>query len=139
MLRRFEEGFDRLWRRAGSTLGELSLVAVTRRVLHHTAKRFPPLASLEVSHAGLEGRSLDELRARGETGELGPEALEEMLGAVLMELLTVVGRLTADILTPALHEALEAAPGAGQPDPSADSTSNSAGPGAPGPSKGAPS
>lgn len=139
MLHRFEEGFDRVWRRAASTLGEISLVAVTRRVLHHTAKRYPPLASLEVSHSGLESRPLDELRARGETGELGPEALEEMLGAVLVELLTVVGRLTAEILTPALHEALEPAPSAGESDPPSASTSNSPGPGAPGAAKETPS
>lgn len=107
VVRRFEEGFARVWRRAAATLGEITLAAITRRVLHHGAARRSELGPLRVGPAGLDPDSLAMLRGRAAAGELDPEALEEMLRGVLVELLTVVGRLTAEILTPALHEALD--------------------------------
>lgn len=135
VVRRFEEGFARVWRRAASTLGEITLSAITRRVLHDAMARRSDLSPLEVGPAGLDPDSLAALRQRAEAGELDPESLEETLRGVLVELLTVVGRLTAEILTPALHEALDAPMSEIDPEPSSARTSDTAGSAPPDPPK----
>lgn len=135
MLRRFEEGFARSWGRAVSTLGEISLMAIARRVLHHEAARRPELGGLKVGPGGLDPDSLAPLRARAEAGELDPESLEEALRGVLVELLTVVGRLTAEILTPALHDALDPSTSETDSEPSSARTSETEGSAPPDPPK----
>lgn len=102
LVERFEEGFTRVWDRARPTLGDITLVAIADRVLNDVASRHPALAEVEVDASGLRRETLDALLQLDDRA-----ALEDMLHEVLAELLTVVGRLTAEILTPALHEALE--------------------------------
>ena len=101
VVRRFEEGFARVWERACPTLGDTTLVAITDRVLHDMASKHPALADVQVAASGLRTETLDGLR------EVDPATLEAALPEVLSQLLEVVGRLTAEILTPALHAALE--------------------------------
>ena len=98
----FEQGFAALWRRAESTLGEVTVSAIAERVLHDVAEQFPVLAALKVE-AGA-GVQFGELR-----GKVRPEDaahLRDGIRATLIQFLTVMGNLTADILTPALHGAL---------------------------------
>ncbi len=104
LLRAFEQAFAALWLRADRTLGEVTLTAIVERVLSRAADRHPVLSPLEVAAAGLR---CDGLLARA--GSLHHERLADGIRFVLVEFLTVVGNLTADILTPALHAELSKA------------------------------
>jgi len=104
LLRAFEQAFAALWLRAHRTLGEVTLAAVVERVLSRASDRYPVLSPLEVGPAGLR---CDGLLARA--GSARHERLAEGIRFVLVELLTVLGNLTADILTPALHAELSKA------------------------------
>lgn len=97
----FEQGFAALWRRAHRTLGDITLNAIGDRVLLTAAERFPFLSSLQVESAGLRCQEL-----QGYAGGLSRDWLLEGLRFVLVEFLSVLGNLTAEILTPALHAEL---------------------------------
>lgn len=97
----FEQGFGAVWRRAHATLGGVTLMAILDRVLYNAAGRFPLLAPLEMDESGLRTGTLRE-RIDG----LDRDQLEEALRFILVEFLTVLGNLTAEVLTPALHAAL---------------------------------
>ncbi|MHB8872370.1 MAG: ATPase domain-containing protein [Myxococcaceae bacterium] len=94
----FEARFGALWRRANPTLGVVTLTAVIERVLHSAAERHPLLSTLKVDSVGLR---CDELLARA--AGMPRERLLAGFRFVLIEFLTVLGNLTAEILTPALH------------------------------------
>lgn len=102
-------GVGALWERARRTLGDVTLRAIVDRALHSAASEHPILAAVRLDTAGIRAGRLDS-RAR---------SVAEIEGAVrclLVELLTALGHLTADILTPALHEALrDARPRAAPP------------------------
>jgi hypothetical protein len=97
----FEAAFNAVWRRAQLTLGEVTLTAIVNRVLYITSERYPVLADLRLSADGIDCAELNQRLAR-----IARPPLAEGLHFVLVELLTVIGNLTAEILTPALHEAL---------------------------------
>ena len=99
LLQLFEKALRVLWQRAQGTLGDVTLVAIANRVLHGTVERSTMLGVLKVEASGFH---FDELRGR--TGD--PVALAQGIELFLVEFLTVVGSLTAEILTPALHSAL---------------------------------
>jgi hypothetical protein len=96
-----ERGFSALWLRAYLTLGEVTLVAIVKRVLWSAEEKFAFLSKLDVDETGLR---CDELRKSADT--LGAAQVVESIRFVLVELLTVIGNLTADILTPPLHAEL---------------------------------
>src|SRR5688572_2385383 len=99
LLDLFERAVAAIWRRAQRALGELTLSAIADRVLHVARERHPLLSGVEIECG--EAR-IDALRAGGPTRD-------EILGAIqflLVEWLTVLGNLTAEILTPALHAEL---------------------------------
>jgi hypothetical protein len=99
LLRLFEAALGALWFRTKTTLGEVTLTAIAERVLHNASEKYSLLWSLQVeSTAGIQCR---ELRER--IGSVQPAELEEAMRVVLVELLTVLGNLTAEILTPELH------------------------------------
>jgi hypothetical protein len=98
----FELVFEAMWQRAYATLGEVTLTAILDRVLYTAAERFPLLSSLEVDTNGLKS---DRLRA-GAPGSNRDE-LAKGIRFVLVEFLTVLGNLTAEVLTPALHAELK--------------------------------
>lgn len=111
----FEEACDALWQRALVTLGEVTMDALFERVLSTAAEQFPFLASVEVHAAGLDA---ERLREQATTLPRAQMVLATRF--VLLELLTVVGNLTAEILSPALHAALSKVPvDAGRPLPAA--------------------
>jgi hypothetical protein len=112
LLRAFEQGFGVMWGRAHQTLGNVTLTAIVDRVLYVAAERYPMFASLELEDGGIRCQGLHQ-RAYS----LDRDQVTEGVRFVMVEFLTVLGNLTAEILTPALHAALskvapEAATGA---------------------------
>jgi len=101
LLDAFERAFGAIWRRARVTLGDVTLMAILDRVLYNAAERFPLLSSLEVDATGLRD---DKFRERA--GSLHRDQLLEGIRFILVEFLTVLGNLTAEVLTPALHSEL---------------------------------
>ncbi|MBM7118872.1 hypothetical protein [Archangium primigenium] len=101
LLDLFERALDGLWRRAHLSLGEITLMAIVDRVLHDGTERYPHLAVLKLETSGLNfGELRQSVQALAET------LLEESLTFLLGELLRVLGTLTGEILTPALHAEL---------------------------------
>ena len=96
----FEGMFAALWQRSHLTLGEVTLTAILERVLHNATEQFPLLASIEVDTSGPRVGVL-----RSQPG-LHRDPVVAAIGFVLVEFLTVLGNLTAQILTPALHAEL---------------------------------
>ncbi len=103
LLAALEAGFGALWKRARRTLGEITLSAVVERVLADVADHHPILQSLAVDTNGLLIRGL-----RSRTQAVTPAALADGVRFLLVSLLTLLGDLTGDILTPALHAELTA-------------------------------
>lgn len=101
--RLLDDALSAVWRRAGGTLGDITLTAILERVLSDGATRFDVLRGASARFE--DGRLL--LRASG-AASLAPGEVEDALLFVIAELIGVVGRLTADILTPALLEEVAA-------------------------------
>ena len=97
----FGDAFDRLWQRARKTLGDITLIAISDRVLYTASREFSVLDAVSIGDGGIE---LDKLRE----GASETDGAELLLAAqfVLIEFLTVLGKLVANILTPALHAEL---------------------------------
>jgi hypothetical protein len=101
LLRAFEAGFAALWHRADRTLGDVTLAAIMDRVLVTAADRYPVLAALEIGPTGIRWQPLRE-----RAGDVQRDELSDGLCFVMVEFLTVLGNLTAEILTSALHAEL---------------------------------
>ncbi len=100
MLAAFEAAFSALWRRSYLVLGEVTLVAILDRVLATATERYPLLADVAATPSGLDCTRLRSQRLTSAAQLTGAVAF------VLVEFLTVLGNLTAEILTPALHAEL---------------------------------
>jgi hypothetical protein len=98
VLQLFETALGALWRRSQVTLGDVTLTAIVDRVLYNAAERFPLFSSLKVEPSGVRWQ---ELRERADS--LHDSELRDGIRFVLVEFLTVLGSLTAEILTPELH------------------------------------
>lgn len=110
LLRLFEAALDAVWIRTKTTLGEITLTAIAERVISNASERFSLLWSLKVEPtSGIQCRELGE-----RLGSVEPSELRQAIRFVLVELLTVLGNLTAEILTPALHAEIA---GVALPDP----------------------
>jgi Mor family transcriptional regulator len=102
LLRLFESALRALWDRTKTTLGEVTLIAIAERVLHDVSEKFPQFSSLKVKPAhGFQCRALGE-----HLDTMPVSQLRAAMRCVLVDLLTVLGRLTAEILTPELHAEL---------------------------------
>ena len=102
LRRLIEAAFGALWNRTKTTLGEVTLTAIAERVLYAAAERFPSLGSLKIDPT----RGI-EFHGNEATPSVPPEhELRAAIRFVLVELLTVLGNLTAEILTPELHAEL---------------------------------
>jgi hypothetical protein len=102
-----------MWVRAHQTLGNVTLSAIVDRVLYVAAEKYPILAALELTESGIHCQGLHQRAGMLDRGELA-----EGVRFVMVEFLTVLGNLTAEILTPALHAALSKVapePAAGEP------------------------
>jgi hypothetical protein len=103
LLALFEAALGALWAATKTTLGEVTLTAIAERVVFNTAEKFPRFSVLEVEPAnGIQVREL-----RQQIGSVGSSQLREGFRFVLVEFLTVLGNLTAEVLTPELHAELE--------------------------------
>ena len=105
----FERALSALWRRAEVTLGEVTLTAIVDRVLYTTAETHPFLSTLKIDERGVCFDAFRQVR-------VGHADLTDAVHLVLVEFLRVLGHLTDEILTPALHAELSkitpAGPGA---------------------------
>ena len=110
LLEAFERALNALWGRTLVSLGEITLTAILGRVLYTASERYPVLTSLEL---GADGVDLTKLRA---TQLRADDDLTEAVRFVLIEFLTVLGNLTAEILTPALHAELLALATSAEPE-----------------------
>jgi hypothetical protein len=97
----FERAMSALWRRAQVTLGEVSLAAIVDRVLYTASEQYPFLSTLKIETTGIR---FDEFREQSAVERDGD--LPGVVRFVLVEFLTVLGHLTDEILTPALHAEL---------------------------------
>lgn len=102
LLTLFDAAFAALWSGTRTTLGEVTLTAIADRVLHEASSRFPFFSSLTIEAE--RGIHVQELRTRLDA--VREADLMKGIRFVLVELLTVLGNLTAEILTPELHTAL---------------------------------
>jgi len=102
----FDLGFATLWSRAHQTLGDVTLMAIVDRVLYIAIEQYPFLSALKVDPTGLRCQELQQ-----RAGSVHRDQLAAAVRFVLVEFLTVLGSLTAEILSPALHaELLKVAP-----------------------------
>ena len=101
VLQAFENSFGVLWDEVRVTLGDVTLVAIGERVVSEVAERHPPFSSLRVQADGVDFRAL-----RLQLPSLDARELHEAIRTLLIELLTIIGRLTAEILTPEMHATL---------------------------------
>jgi hypothetical protein len=103
-LELLERAFEALWARVRPTLGEVTLAAIAERVFYDAGERFPLFESVEVGLTGVRFEG-----ARGRAGEARADELGAAVRFVLTTFLTVLGHLTAEVLTPGLHATLAAA------------------------------
>jgi hypothetical protein len=99
----FRAALEVLWGRTVTTLGSVTLIAIGERVLSTATRRYSFLAAVNARPNG-DARWKQQLRERL-TLVPRPELIEGLRFA-FVELLTVIGRLTAEILSPDLHAAL---------------------------------
>jgi len=97
----FEKAMDVLWRRTYSALGDITVAAIVDRVLHNATEKYAALGSVKLEPGGLNFAEF-----RQHAGSISDRELKEAVQFVLVELLTVIGNLTAEILTPTLHSEL---------------------------------
>jgi hypothetical protein len=97
----FDHALAALWRRALPTLGELTLSAVVDRGLREATGKFPQLLSVRIEASGMDFRLVGETGSGACGGELAAA-----LRFLLVQLLSSLGALTGETLTPALHDAL---------------------------------
>ena len=101
LVRAFVRAYRSLWQRARLTLGDVTLVAIGDRVLYDAKEQHPILEHVRLDVAGIFA---EELERRAST--LDMTELDRAVRTVLVELLAVLGRLTAGVLTLPLHAAL---------------------------------
>jgi hypothetical protein len=101
LVQRFEVAFGAMWWRARQTLGDVTLIAIADRVLYSATEQYPMLSALTADADGLHCQALKERAA-----ELPRDQLADGICLLLTEFLSVLGNLTAEILTPGLHSEL---------------------------------
>jgi hypothetical protein len=99
----FEAAFTALWRRAHQTLGDVTLAAIIDRVLYVASEQHPAMSALEIDVTGVRWEAF---RQRAAT--LQGEQLVDGVRFVLLEFLTVLGKLTGEVLSAPLHAQLAA-------------------------------
>ena len=103
LVQLLEDALAVLWQCTSNTLGDVTLTAIAGRVLYNAAEKFPMFAVLHVEpEAGIQCQPLRDRMHTSDDSDL----LRQGIRFVLVEFLTVLGSLTAEILSPALHEEL---------------------------------
>ncbi len=93
-----EKAFRVIQARASLTLSSVTLMVVLDRILQQSKEKLPILNTVTIEGQILNFETLDKDRH--------PIEVSEALTFLLAELLRVLGRLTADILTKTLHKEL---------------------------------
>jgi len=102
LIELLERALNALCEAAKKTLGEVTLTAIVDRVLYNAVERHPYLENLTFESSQVSCKKLLEM------ANLPDETtVREGLRFVLVEFLTVLGNLTAEILTPVFHAELE--------------------------------
>ena len=96
-----ELALNALYASARKTLGEVTLGAIVDRVLYNAAERHAFLAKLTFEASTISCKKLLE-----QTHPPDEASTKDGLRFVIAEFLTVLGNLTAEILTPAFHAEL---------------------------------
>jgi hypothetical protein len=99
----FQQSVTALWQRAALPLGSITLTAIVDRVLHDGSTTHPLLAMLDIDDE--TGVRFDKLRNKVTAQDA--QQVRDGMSDFLLRFLTVVGNLTGDILTPALHARLD--------------------------------
>lgn len=94
-------GIHAVWQRARRTIGDVTLSAILHRVVTMGCRRFPELARIDMEMREMPNPTWDELIEPSIAADVS-SALE----LVLVELLTVLGRLTGNALTTVVHAEL---------------------------------
>jgi hypothetical protein len=100
LVHAIEDAFGALWQRSVVTLGEVTLTAIVGRVLHSAAEQFALLEAAKIDVSGLR------LAAVASLPDLHVDQVYAAFELLFVEFLTVLGNLTDQILTPALHTTL---------------------------------
>jgi hypothetical protein len=105
IVRLFHAALDAVWNRAVTILGPVTLTAIAERVFHHATERYTFLSAIDRRSIG-DARWTERLHERLVT--VPRAALIESLRYGVIELLAVIGALTAEVLRGELHAALDA-------------------------------
>jgi len=97
----FGAAIQAIQRRAEVTLSEVTLTAIFDRVLHTSRKEFPFLSDVKLESSRI---ALDALMTH--VDDLERDTVTEAFRFLLIGLLTLLGNLTADILTKPLYREL---------------------------------
>jgi len=97
----FINGILAIRRKSLVTLSNITVTAVIDRILLECKERYPVLSAITSDSEGLHfNKFYDHMM------DLKPEEVQEALQELLIELLDVFGKITADILTKNLHQEL---------------------------------
>lgn len=97
-----ENAMNALWLRSEAMLGEATLTAIMKRILYYTTQKYPFFEEIQVQSDGIDCRQI---------GVKEPDSdreLQEGIEFMLVEFLTVIGNLTAEVISSALHADLSA-------------------------------
>ena len=106
--RRLHPTLQALWQRSKTSLGAPACTAIFARVTADARHRHPVLAELPLVVG--DNAEIDTLVQQHSSSNVDERVLRDAARYLLVELLTAVGALTADALTPALHATLQTSP-----------------------------
>ncbi len=99
----FSHALKALSRKASRSLNQLTLMAIVNRVLFQCKDKFPLLQNLKVDSTGI---NFDQYQFQLEQADA--EELKESFRYLFVELLSILGDLTADVITSGIEENSEA-------------------------------
>lgn len=102
----FRIAFEALWNRAVATLGSVTLTAIAECVLITATDQYEFLSVIDPHPPHANGSARGKQHVYERLTSVPRSELIEGLRFGLIELLTVIGRLTAEILSQELHAAL---------------------------------
>jgi hypothetical protein len=122
VVRLFHAALNAVWNRAVTILGPVTLTATAERVLHHATERYTFLSAINPKASG-DAIWTERLHER--LGTVPSAPLIEGLRYGLIELITIIGALTAEVLRGELHAAIDAVTAPSAPGWSADAQARS--------------
>jgi hypothetical protein len=96
----YAKAIQAIEQRSLSTLSRITMQVIVDRALHEATEKFPALSDVK---AGSEALDFTDFLNKS---DLTPEELKLPLRELLIDLLNVLGNITADILTTPLHREL---------------------------------